>query len=207
MAQMKEHWDAVYDSRETTQVGWYEETPEQCMALIEKCNIDKDETILDVGVGASTLIDNLISLGYTHIVAVDISEVALDKLRQRLGESASSVTLIADDLTNPEHLQNLEDVAIWHDRAVLHFLTQESDRDKYLATLHQVVKVGGYVILAAFSLDGAPKCSGLDVRRYDEKMLQEFLGDEFKLIEHHSHLYHMPSRDTRPYIYTLFQRM
>jgi len=171
MAQMKEHWNAVYDSRETTQTGWYEETPEQCIDLIEKCNIDTNETILDVGVGASTLIDNLILLGYKSIVAVDISEIALKKLKERLGENASSVTLIEDDLTNPEHLQKLEDVAIWHNRVVLHFLTQESDRDKYLATLQQAVKKGGYVIMAAFSLDDASKCSGLDVRRYDHKML------------------------------------
>ncbi len=206
MVNTKEHWNGVYDSKEVTQLGWYEESPKNSLELIEKCNISKDDKILDVGAGASTLTDNLIKRGYKKIIATDISEEALRKLKERLGEEASLVTFIVDDLTQPKHLNELKDIAIWHDRAVLHFLTEEDERKAYLSTLLQVVRTGGYVIIAAFSLEGAPKCSGLDVRRYDQKMLQEFLGGEFKLIEHFDYLYHMPSGDTRQYIYTLFQK-
>ena len=206
MADMEEHWNKVYDSREISQLGWYEEAPNQSLDLINKCKVNKNELILDVGSGASLLIDNLINLGHTNIVATDISEVALDKLKERLGTKASLVKWVVDDFAQPEHLQELKNVAVWHDRAVLHFLTGESERKAYLSTLLQVVKKGGYVIIAAFSLDGACKCSGLDVRRYDRNMLQEFLGDEFKLLHHSNYIYNQPWGDARPFICTLFQR-
>lgn len=207
MVDRKEHWNKVYSSKEVNKLGWYEETPDKSLKLIEKCNINKSDRILDVGVGASTLIDNLIEMGYRNITATDFSERALNKLEMRLGAKASLVDFVIDDLTQPKHLNELRNVALWHDRAVLHFLTEESERGAYLSILLQVVRTGGYVIIATFSLEGAPKCSGLDVRRYDQKMLQEFLGDEFRLIEHFDYIYHMPSGDTRPYIYTLFKRI
>lgn len=203
---MKEHWDKIYSSKETTQLGWYEASPEKSLELIERCNINKDDKILDVGSGASTLIDNLIIKGYQNVIATDISEEALKKLKQRLGNKAHQVKWIVDDITHPKHLTGLKDITIWHDRAVLHFLTEERARQTYVSTLQKTVKKGGYVIISAFSLDGASKCSGLDVRRYDQKMLQEFLGDGFRLIGYWSHLYHMPSGDKRPYVYILFER-
>ena len=203
----KEHWNKVYGSNKVTQLGWYEESPEKSLELIEKCGICKDEKILDVGVGASTLIDNLVERGYSNIIVADISEEALKKLKMRLGTKASSVDFIVDDITQPKNLIGMRDVSIWHDRAVLHFLTKENERRIYLSTLSQVVKADGYVIVEAFSLEGASKCSGLDVRRYSVDMLQEFLGDEFRLIENFDYLYHMPSGDTRPYICTLFKRI
>ncbi|MBR9690369.1 class I SAM-dependent methyltransferase [Candidatus Woesearchaeota archaeon] len=204
---MKNHWNKVYSSKETTQLGWYEESPEKSLELIDKCHVNKDNKVLDVGTGASTLIDNLIKRGYNKIIAADISEEALNKLKARLGEKASSVTFIVDNLTAPEHLNDLKDIMIWHDRAVLHFLTGKSERDAYLSLLSQVVRIGGYVIIAAFSLEGAPKCSGLDVKRYDVNMIQDFLGSNFILKEHFNYLYNMPSGDKRPYVYTLFQRI
>ena len=207
MVDKEEHWNNVYCSRKITQLGWYEEIPNQSLYLLNKCNINKDELIVDAGAGASTFIDNLIGNGYNNIVAVDISCVALEELKQRLGDNAARVNWIVDDLTQSQHIQELRDVAVWHDRAVLHFLTEETEREAYLKTLLQVLKPnGGYVIIAAFSLDGAPKCSGLDVRRYDKEMLQEFFGGDFKVLEHFKFLYRMPSGDIRPYIYTLFKR-
>ena len=207
MVDAREHWDDVYGLREVTQLGWYEETPEKSLELIDKCSIGKDERILDVGAGASTLIDNLVERGFQDIIAVDISQEALKKSKERLGKKASSVGFIVDDLTRPKHLNKLRPIGLWHDRAVLHFLTEDKGRRAYLSALRHVVRAGGYVIIAAFSLEGAPKCSGLDVRRYDVNMIQEFLGNDFRLMEHFDHLYHMPSGDTRPYIYALFQRI
>ncbi len=204
---MRGHWNDVYSSKDVNQLGWYEETPAQCLELLSKCNVTKDMTILDVGTGASTFIDCLIEKGFTNIIATDISEMALSKLKERLGkQKASLVRWIVDDITKPVHIQNLGGIDIWHDRAVLHFLVKDDDRNAYLSTLKKVVKKNGYVIIATFSLKGARKCSGLDIRNYDENLLAELLGEDFKLIEYFDYLYHMPSGEARPYIYTLFQR-
>ena len=204
---MKEHWNKVYDSKEIDTLGWYEPISGPSIELISKCGIDKNEPILDVGVGASTLIDSLLDRGYTNIIGVDISELALNKLSERLGEErAKSVTLIADDITNPRYLQELSDIAIWHDRALLHFLLEEAHRQSYFAILKRIVKKGGFVIIAAFSLTGKKKCSGLDIINYDQNMLSALLGDDFDLIEEFDYTYITPWNEDRPYIYTLFKR-
>jgi SAM-dependent methyltransferase len=207
MDSKKEHWDGVYDSKDVASLGWYEETPKPSLDLFRDCDIGRNDLILEVGAGTSTFIDNIIDLGYRNIVATDISERALKKLRERLGGNASLVRWVVDDLTQPIHLQKLENVSVWHDRAVLHFLTGERERRAYLSILLNAVKSGGYVIIAAFSLKGVQKCSGLDVWRCNQNMLQDFLGDGFRLLKHFDHLYHTPSGESRPYIYTLFQRI
>jgi cyclopropane fatty-acyl-phospholipid synthase-like methyltransferase len=204
---MKEHWDEIYEALDADELTWYEEIPEASIKLLSKCHINKDESILDVGAGASTFVDYLINQGFSSIIAIDISEIALDKLKQRLGkENASRVRRIVDDITRPVRIQNLRDIAVWHDRAVLHFLLEENQQRMYLSTLKKVVKKGGYVIIAAFSLKGAKKCSGLDVKNYDQNMLAEFLGEDFSLLEYFDYTHHMPSGEPRPYIYTLFQK-
>ena len=204
---MKEHWDEIYEALDADELTWYEEIPEASIKLLYKCQMTKDESILDVGAGASTFVDYLINQGFSNVIATDISEIALDKLKKRLGkEKASRVRWIVDDITRPVHIQNLRDIAVWHDRAVLHFLLEEKQQQMYLSTLKKVVKKGGYVIIAAFSLKGAKKCSGLDVKNYDQKMLAEFLGEDFSLLEYFDYTHYMPSREPRPYIYTLFQK-
>ena len=204
---MTTHWNNVYSCENINQLGWYEDISAPSLELLSKCDVNKDVTFLDIGTGASTLIDSLIEAGFTNIIASDISEVALSKLQERLGkEKAAQVKWIFDDITNSVHIRNLGDVDIWHDRAVLHFLVKDDEQNAYLSTLKRVVKQSGYVLIAAFSLNGAKKCSGLDIRNYDENLLAEFLGEEFKLIEHFDYMYYMPSGEPRPYIYTLFQR-
>jgi len=204
---MKKHWNEIYEALDVDELTWYEEIPEQSIKLLSKCHIIEDETILDVGAGASTFVDYLVNQGFKNIIATDISEIALNKLKERLGkEKASSVRWIVDDITQPIHIQNLRDIAVWHDRAVLHFLLEESQQSMYLSTLKKVIKTGGYVIIAAFSLKGAKKCSGLDVKNYDQNMLRELLGEDFRLLEYFDYTYYMPSGKPRPYIYTLFQK-
>jgi len=204
---MKKHWDEIYTWLETDELGWYEKIPEPSIKLLSKCHISKDESILDVGAGASTFIDYLINQGFKNVIAADISETALNKLKERLGKKASIVRWIVDDITRPIHIRDLRDIAVWHDRAVLHFLLEEKQQQTYLSTLKKVIKKGGYVIIAVFSLKGAKKCSGLDVKNYDQNMLATFLGDDFNLIEYFDYTYYMPSGEPRPYIYTLFQKM
>ncbi len=206
-SKMKEHWNKVYSTRDVDKLGWYEEIPEPSIRLLSKCHINKDESILDVGAGASTFIDYLINQGFSNIIAADISEIALNKLKERLGkEKASRVRWIVDDITQPIHIQNLRDISVWHDRAVLHFLLKEAHQQEYLSTLKKVIKRDGYIIIAAFSLEGAKKCSGLDVKNYDQNMLGKFLGEDFSLLEYFDYTHYMPSGEPRPYIYTLFQK-
>ncbi len=206
-ASMKEHWNEIYEALDVDELTWYEEIPEPSIKLLSKCHINKDESILDVGAGASTFVDDLIDQGFRDIIAVDISEIALNKLKERLGkEKASLVRWIVDDITQPVHIQNLRDIAVWHDRAVLHFLLEENQQNMYLSMLKKVLKKGGYVIIAAFSLKGAKKCSGLDVKNYDQNMLANFLGEDFRLLEYFDYTYHMPSGKPREYVYTLFQK-
>ncbi|MCE8429771.1 MAG: class I SAM-dependent methyltransferase [Candidatus Methanoperedens sp.] len=204
---LKEHWDEIYEALDVDELTWYEEMPEPSIRLLSKCQINKDESILDVGAGASTFIDYLLNQGFKNIIAADISEIALNKIKERLGkEKASSVRWIVDDITEPVHIPDLRDIAVWHDRAVLHFLLEEKQQKVYLSTLKKVLKNKGYVIIAAFSLKGAKKCTGLDVKNYDQDLLAEFLGEDFKLLEYFDHTYYMPSGVPRQYIYTLFQK-
>ena len=202
-----EHWNNVYSKSEANKLGWYEESPEPSLELIKKCNLKKDAAILDVGSGVTTLIEKLLEQGYNNIIATDISKVALDKAKERFNaEEAKLVKWIVDDITNPEYLTEPGIIDLWHDRTVLHFLTEDNQRKGYLSTLNGLVKVGGFVIIAVFSLEGAKKCSGLDVVNYDHTMISEFLGNEFDLLEHFPYLYIQPSGGERPYEYTLFRR-
>jgi len=204
---MKEHWNEIYEALDIDELPWQEERPEPSIKLLSKCHVNKDEPILDVGAGASTFVDYLINQGFSNIIAADISEIALNKLKERLGtEKASSLRWIVDDITQPIYIQNLRDIAVWHDRAVLHFLLEESQQQIYLSTLKKVIKKGGYVIIATFSLKGAKKCSGLDVKNYDQNMLAKFLGEDFRLLEYFDYTYYTPSGNPRPYIYALFEK-
>ncbi len=144
---MKKHWNNVYTSREITQVGWYEKKPSQSLYLISQCDLDTHDCIVDVGVGASTLIDCLLEDGFSNIVATDISETALDKLKKRLDEEAQSVKWMVGDITKAEQFGELKNISLWHDRALLHFLIDEKDQQAYLETLKKAVKPGGFVII------------------------------------------------------------
>lgn len=204
----REHWNKVYSSNEINNLGWYEEIPKPSLDLIAKCRLAKNAVILDVGSGATTLIDNLIQQGYKKIIASDISEIALEKLKVRLPkENSELVQWVVDDITNPQKLDFTLKVDLWHDRTVLHFLTEENQQTGYLSTLKKIVKKGGYVIIAVFTLEGAKKCSGLNVKNYDQKMISEFLGNDFELLEYFEYLYINPSGGERPYVYTLFRRI
>jgi len=207
MNQMKEHWDKTYGSNENTKLGWYEEIPAKCLKLFEKCDLSKDDAIIDVGCGASSFMDNLLSRGFTNLIGVDISEKALSLLKQRLGKKSSLVKWLVDDISDSKKVRNIGEVALWHDRAVLHFLIDKNGRQNYLNTLRTILQKKGYAIIATFSLSGAKKCSGLDIKNYDENMLAEFLCPDFKLKEAFNYTYYTPSGSARPYVYTLFQRI
>ncbi|MBE9489768.1 MAG: class I SAM-dependent methyltransferase [Bacteroidetes bacterium] len=207
MPDLKKHWNKAYSNNDITKLGWYEEDPNPSLQLIQKCKFSQDARLLNVGVGASSLIDELVNLGYKNVIASDISDAALEKLQARLGIKKDKVQWIVDDLTNPAKLSEIDAVDLWHDRAVLHFFTEEKDQDRYFSLLKRKVKQNGFVLISTFNTEGATKCSGLQVHRYNKSMLVDKLGANFKLVEYFNYTYTMPSGDTRPYIYTIFKRI
>ncbi len=204
---LKKHWDSAYENNNITELGWYEEDPIPSLQLIQKCGLSNDARILNVGVGTSTLIDELLNFGYQNIIASDISSTALKILQTRLGSKKNKVLWVVDDLTNPKLLSEIDPVDLWHDRAVLHFFTNEEEQNIYFSLLKKIIKPKGYVLISTFNSESATKCSGLNVQRYDKDMLIDKLGADFKLLEFFNYTYTMPSGDTRPYIYTLFKRV
>ncbi|MDP3352398.1 MAG: class I SAM-dependent methyltransferase [Flavobacteriaceae bacterium] len=205
----KSHWEKVYNKTEFDKLGWYEKEAAPSLDLIQLCNLPKDAKILNVGAGATTFVDDLLKLGYTNLLANDISAPALEVLKNRLNdEHQNNVKFIVDDLTNPtKELLKINNIDVWHDRAVLHFFTDENDQNTYFDLLRKGLKPRGFVIIAVFNLEGALKCSGLDVFRYDADMLQNKLGNNFKLLKTFNYTYTMPSGDERSYVYTLFQHL
>lgn len=207
MPTRKAHWNATYSGTPTDQLGWYEEAPGPSLDLITELNLPASAHILDAGSGATTLIDALLDKGHTNLTAVDISRVALERLQTRLNpQQAAQVQWVVGDLTDAGTLATVEPVDLWHDRAVLHFLTDADDRAAYVQGLQSTVRPGGHVIIAAFARDGAERCSGLDVRNYDAAMIDDLLGLEFKMERSLNHTYHQPSGSPRPYVYTRFRR-
>lgn len=206
--QIKKHWENIYDSTPVEETGWYEEHPTPSLELIEQCGLSSTDRILDVGSGASTLIDALAENDYKNILAVDISEKALSTLKDRLSKKGTEdrVELIVDNVAAPSRLQSLSPVTLWHDRALLHFLQTEEEKNQYARTLRSLVKAGGYAVIAEFSPDGVDKCSGLDVKKYDASHLSDLLGSDFELKRKFNYQYTTPSGGERPYIYTLFRR-
>ena len=200
------HWDAIYQRSAPASLGWYESDPQPSLDLIRACKLPKGARIFHAGAGASTLIDALLEEGYTAQIACDLSAEALEKAQERLGPQAEQITWIVDDLTAPTLLRDSAPVDLWHDRAVLHFFTNEKDQDTYFDLLRKMVKPGGFVIIAAYNLSGADQCAGLPVKRYNIHMLTSLLGPDFQLVETLDHLYYMPSGAERPYVYGVFER-
>lgn len=179
MSDTKAHWEEVYQNRSVQAVSWYQDKPELSLGLIQQTGIAKDDAIIDVGGGASTLIDYLLDAGYENLSVLDIAARALEHARQRLGDRADQVNWITADITAYAAAQTY---ALWHDRAVFHFLTDARDRARYIDTLEKSLQPGGHVIIAAFALNGPTQCSGLDIVQYDAEKLSNTLGPAFVLL-------------------------
>ncbi|MHB8522088.1 MAG: class I SAM-dependent methyltransferase [Limisphaerales bacterium] len=176
----KAHWNQVYHAKGPCDVSWYQAHPAISLALIQASGVGKDQGIIDVGGGASVLADCLLDAGFRTVAVLDISGAALAHAKQRLGARAGAVEWFEADVTafNPPRR-----FALWHDRAVFHFLTDQADRRKYVQTLTRTLTTEGHVIIATFALDGPTRCSGLDVARYDAPTMCAELGAGFQLVE------------------------
>ena len=209
---MQSHWNKIYEKKELETLGWYEEVPEKCLGLLEKCELQKDDLIIDIGSGVSNFIDQAMNKGFKSVALVDVSSNALERKKSLLKEkniSIDTITWIIGDIGQYNVLEGKinQKVKFWHDRAVLHFLREEKQRENYRNNLLANIAEGGYVMIAEFARDGAKKCSGLDLRNYDEQDIQDFLGVEFNLIESFNYTYYQPSGNPRPFVYTLFQKI
>ena len=197
------HWESVYSGRDHRLFRWYQPVPELSLELIQQSTADVDAPVIDIGGGASLLVDELHDLGYNDLTVTDLSSQALTIARDRLGDRSDTVAWLHGDVTE----QRLERMyQVWHDRAVFHFLTEPGSVARYLDRMTQAVASGGHAVIATFDLEGPDSCSGLPVQRYSPDSLQRTLGSAFKAVrfEHESHL--TPDGVTQEFTYGLFER-
>lgn len=199
----KSHWEQVYQTKSSTDVSWYQTLPSLSLKLIASTGIEKGDGVIDVGGGASVLVDCLLDAGYQNLAVLDISAAAIRHAKDRLGQRASAVEWYEADVTT---FHSPRRFAIWHDRAVFHFLTNSVDRRNYARVLKETLCPNGHLIIATFALTGPPKCSGLDVMRYDAKLLCSEIGDEFALLETHDETHTTPWNAEQKFIYCRFRR-
>jgi len=169
-SERKKHWENVYTTKQPHEVSWTQAVPTASLSFIHDLNISKDSSIIDIGGGDSNLVDFLLDEGYTNVSVLDISEAALQRAKERLGGRASLVKWIVCDITEFTPQENYE---VWHDRATFHFLTKPEQIGSYMDIVRRCVK--GYVIIGTFSTHGPLKCSGLEIKQYDEAALTGLL--------------------------------
>jgi ubiquinone/menaquinone biosynthesis C-methylase UbiE len=195
----KNYWDKVYAAKAATSVSWFQEHAEYSLSLIRSAGITKSAAIIDVGGGASTLVDDLLAEGYSDITVLDLSAAALSAAKHRLGKLAAKVQWLQADVTKVDLPKSRFDV--WHDRAVFHFLTEPEQRQAYVEQVFRTVRPGGHVIVATFAEDGPTQCSGLPVMRYSARELHEQFGEAFTLVKHVEEAHHTPSGDVQKFVY------
>ena len=195
----KTHWENIYSTKAPDRVSWYRAHLETSLALIERSAHDRSTSIIDVGGGESTLVDDLLARGYQTITILDISQTAIDVTKERLKELSDRVKWIVGDVTRLKLSRGTYDV--WHDRAVFHFLTTAEQRAAYVQQVAAAVRPGGHVIVSTFGPEGPTKCSGLDVARYDAKSLHGEFGTRFHLVESSKELHQTPFGTTQQFLY------
>ena len=197
--QSKEHWEKVYTTKSPESVSWFQEHAEQSLRLIRETGAGNGAAIIDVGGGASTLVDDLLAEGYSRLSVLDLSKEALAVAQKRLGQLSGKVQWIEADVTQASLPRHTFDV--WHDRAVFHFLTEPEQRQAYVETVLQAVKPGGHVIVATFAEDGPEQCSGLQVMRYSADSLHAQFGSPFALQKHEKEAHHTPFGTVQTFVY------
>jgi 2-polyprenyl-3-methyl-5-hydroxy-6-metoxy-1,4-benzoquinol methylase len=195
----KAHWETIYTSKAPDAVSWYRPHLETSLALIERAAGSPSASIIDVGGGESTLVDDLLGRGYENITVLDVSQVAIEVTKKRSGRAADQVRWIAADITQVQLEPSSYDV--WHDRAVFHFLTAIEQRVAYVRTVANAVRPGGHVIVSTFGPEGPTKCSGLEIVRYDAESLHNQFGAHFRLLESYKELHRTPIGTTQQFLY------
>src|SRR3989338_3629181 len=198
----KQHWENVYQSKKPGEVSWYQESPAVSLEFIALTRTSQKQKIIDVGGGASVLVGTLLEKGFQDITILDISAQAIQHAQERLRERAQKVDWIEADITQFEPSYQYD---LWHDRAVFHFLTNPLDRKKYMEVMEKAIKPNGHVIIATFSLEGPPQCSGLNVERYNPEKLGNELGKFFHLIKSVEETHVTPWHTEQKFVYCYFK--
>jgi 2-polyprenyl-3-methyl-5-hydroxy-6-metoxy-1,4-benzoquinol methylase len=198
MVDRHQHWETVYSNKAVDEVSWFQPHAASSLRLIES-STGMNAHVIDVGGGASVLVDGLLDAGYSNLTVLDLAESALTVSRKRLGARAHSVQWVAADITQVDLPVARYDV--WYDRAVFHFLTDPADRARYVAQVLKSVKPGGHVIVAAFGPGGPLQCSGLDVIRYAPDALHAEFGAPFRLLKHETEIHHTPAGKEQEFVY------
>jgi 2-polyprenyl-3-methyl-5-hydroxy-6-metoxy-1,4-benzoquinol methylase len=200
---VKEHWEDIWTRKKSNQVSWYQEYPKPSIDLILSTNPNKDAKIIDVGGGDSNLVEKLLDLGFSDITVLDISAKALKRAKERLGKRAEMVKWIECDIREFDTNNRYD---IWHDRALLHFLTTEKDLKNYVELTGKHVKASGYVILSTFSTNGPMMCSGLDTKQFSEESVKKLFVNGFEHIKSFEEEHKTPFGVSQIFIYTIFRR-
>jgi len=187
----RSHWEQVHATKDPRQVSWFSPHLERSLELIERAAPDRSASLLDVGAGQSTLVEDLLGLGYENISVLEISQTALDGLKARVGQAGRAIRWICGDVTETELPEASFD--LWHDRAVFHFLTEVGQRRAYVERVRRALKPGGSLIVSTFGPSGPERCSGLATMRYDASSLGSEFGDRFRLVESSLDLHETPS--------------
>jgi 2-polyprenyl-3-methyl-5-hydroxy-6-metoxy-1,4-benzoquinol methylase len=203
-SERQSHWENVYTTKAENEVSWFEKSPAVSLELIRATGEAKDASLIDVGGGASRLVDALLQDGYSAVTVLDLSERAIATAKARLGDRAASVAWITADVTAWKPTTTFD---VWHDRAAFHFLTESAERSAYVARVSQALRVGGHLIIGTFALDGPEQCSGLPVRRYDAASLGEALGPAFALVETQPHEHRTPMGRVQRFQFSRFRRI
>ncbi len=203
--QPKDHWDKIYAAKRPDAVSWYQQHADISLRLIRETGAAPDGAIIDVGGGASTLVDDLLTDGFTNVTVLDVSAAALEAARRRLRPRASLVHWLEADITHAALAPHAYDV--WHDRAVFHFLTAPGDRLAYVQAVLRAVKPGGHVIVATFAEDGPTECSGLPVVRYSADALHSEFGEPFSLLRHEKEAHQTPFGSVQQFVYCYCRKL
>ncbi|MFN8230743.1 MAG: class I SAM-dependent methyltransferase [Bacteroidia bacterium] len=197
------HWENIYNTKQLTEVSWYQPTPNTSLKFITDKNLNPTSNIIDVGGGDSFFVDHLLTLGFTNISVLDISETAIERAKKRLGEKAKLVNWIVCDILNFKPTQRYD---FWHDRAAFHFLTEQNDINKYITILNQSLIIKGFALIGTFSENGPKKCSGIDIKQYSHCELKNTFNDNFEVIENLNTDHQTPFNTIQNFNFCLFKK-
>lgn len=200
----KSHWEKVFTTKQVNEVSWYQQTPKQSLEFVEQLALPKTAAIIDIGGGDSFFVDHLLQMGFTNITVLDISEAAIKKAQQRLGNKATLVKWVVSDILDFKSDAQFD---CWHDRAAFHFLTTEEEIESYLAIAQQHIKPAGKLIIGTFSTEGSEKCSGLPVKQYNENILTFTLQKWFEKIKCVTTDHITPFKTIQNFLFCSFQKV
>jgi ubiquinone/menaquinone biosynthesis C-methylase UbiE len=200
----KEHWENIYQTKELTEVSWYQPTPETSLNFFKKFDVPTNTKIIDIGGGDSFLVDHLLELGYQDITVLDISTAAIDRAKKRLGTRASEVKWIVADASD---FTTSEQYDFWHDRAAFHFLTDEKEISSYIEIAYKYISSNGTIVIGTFSEKGPTKCSGIDIKQYSDKTMTKLFGTLFEKIDCKTIDHQTPSGSIQNFTFCSFRKV